>query len=154
MSGRAERGVAMVEFAICLPLLMILVSGVMDLGRVFVLHESLQNAAREAGAFAAGHPGQQKAAAGACVDPANADWRGTAEGKAAGNPLTFAYSPSVPCTTDPAVLTAANLAPGQPLRVKVTTTMRTLMPLYTTDLKVSATVCVAVSGSAPSGTCP
>lgn len=152
-TSRNERGTALVEFAICLPLLTILASGVMDLGRVFVLQEGLRNAVRESAAYAALHPGQQQAGSGACADPANATWRGTNEGKA-DTSVTFTYVPSVACTTDPNTLAAANLAPGQPLRVKATRTMHTLMPLYAGDLKVSASVCVAVAGAAPTGTCP
>lgn len=143
----------MVEFAICLPLLSILASGVMDLGRVFVLHESLQNAAREAAVYAAVHPGQQTSATGACADPANATWRGAREGKSDPT-LAFTYTPSVACTTDPSTLAAANLAPGQALRIKATRTMHTLTPLFPSDLEVSASVCVAVAGAAPTGSCP
>jgi Flp pilus assembly protein TadG len=148
-----QRGAALVEFALCLPVLTILVFGVIDVGRAYVLLESLQNAAHEAAAYAAVHPGQQKVATGACADPANADWRGTREGKA-DSTLTFTYTPSVACTSDPAVLAAANLAPGQPLKVKATKTMQVLTPLFTSNLTISATVCVSVSGATPTGTCP
>ena len=141
------------EFSICMPLLIVLASGVMDLGRVFVLHEGLQNAAREAAAYAADHPGQQEAGTGVCANPNNADWRGANEGKADSS-LAFTYTPAVTCTTDPTALAAANLAPGQPMRIKATRTMHTLMPLFTSDLKVSASVCVAVAGATPTGTCP
>lgn len=148
-----QGGTALVEFAICLPLLTILASGVMDLGRVFVLQEGLRNSVREAAAYAALHPGQQQADSGVCANPANATWRGTNEGKTDAS-ITFTYIPSVACTTDPGTLAAAHLGPGQPLRVKATRTMHTLMPLFSGDLKVSASVCVAVAGAAPSGTCP
>lgn len=150
---RDQRGVAMVEFAICMPLLTILASGVMDLGRVFVIQESLRNSVREAAAYAALHPGQQRAASGVCADPSNADWRGANEAKPDSS-LSFTYTPSVACTTDPSALATAGLAPGQPLRVTGTRVMHTLMPLYTSDMKVSASVCIAVAGAAPSGTCP
>ena len=143
----------MVEFAICLPLLIILAAGVMDLGRVFVIQESLRNSVREAAAYAALHPGQQKTASGACADPANADWRGANEAKPDSS-LSFTYTPSVTCTTDLGALASAGLAPGQPLRVTGTRVMHTLMTFYSTDLKVSASVCIAVAGAAPSGSCP
>lgn len=149
----SDRGSALLEFAICLPLLTTLVFGIMDLGRAYVLQESLQNAAREAGAYAAVHPGQQKLASGACSDPGNADWQGTNEGKADAT-LTFTYSPSVACTTDLTALAAANLAPGQPMRIRATKTMKTLTPLFAPSLSISATVCVAVAGGTPTGTCP
>lgn len=51
-----ERGSAIVEFAIVLPLLALVVFGTVDLGRVFRLQSRLVNAAREGGAFAQFRP--------------------------------------------------------------------------------------------------
>jgi len=59
---------------VLLPLMATLAFGIMDLGRVFTVHESLVNAARESADYVASHPGQEHAYPGtACVDPANAD---------------------------------------------------------------------------------
>lgn len=44
---RSEKGAALAEFALVLPLLAILVFGTIDLGRVFRLSTRLENAARE-----------------------------------------------------------------------------------------------------------
>jgi Flp pilus assembly protein TadG len=44
---RAQRGAAAVEFALVLPLLMILIVGTMEWGRYFVVRESVVHAARE-----------------------------------------------------------------------------------------------------------
>ncbi len=45
--GRSERGAALAEFALVLPLLALIVFGTIDLGRVFRLNTRLANAARE-----------------------------------------------------------------------------------------------------------
>lgn len=47
---RSERGAALAEFALVLPILAILVFGTIDLGRVFRLNTRLENAAREGAA--------------------------------------------------------------------------------------------------------
>ncbi len=46
-SARSERGAAAVEFALILPVLILLVLGLMEYGRVYNVQVSLSNAARE-----------------------------------------------------------------------------------------------------------
>lgn len=48
-SGRihGERGAALVEFALCLPLLLVVIAGIVDFGFAFQRYEVLTNAARE-----------------------------------------------------------------------------------------------------------
>jgi Flp pilus assembly protein TadG len=46
---RTRRGVALVEFAIVLPLLILLLIGIWEVGRVIEVQQSVQNAAREGG---------------------------------------------------------------------------------------------------------
>lgn len=53
---RSRRGQALVELALLLPLLLILVLGAIDFGRVFLGWVALQNAARVGANFAATHP--------------------------------------------------------------------------------------------------
>jgi Flp pilus assembly protein TadG len=78
---RSERGAELVEFALCLPLLLIVVLGILDFGFLFQRYEVVTNAARE-GARVAVLPGyaaadvtdrveQYLTAAG--LDPAQAD---------------------------------------------------------------------------------
>lgn len=50
---RTERGAAMVEFAILLPLLLLVIAGIVDLGRAFFTEVALTNAAREGARAAA-----------------------------------------------------------------------------------------------------
>src|ERR687892_617190 len=51
------RGQSMVEFALILPILMFLLMGFFDLGRVVLAHDALGHAAREAARYAIVHGG-------------------------------------------------------------------------------------------------
>lgn len=52
--GQAQRGVAMVEFAIALPLLLLLLLAIGEFGRMLYHYNSLLQASRDAGRFVAG----------------------------------------------------------------------------------------------------
>jgi len=52
--GQAQQGVAMVEFAIALPLLLLLLLGIAEFGRMLYQYNSLLQASRDAGRFVAG----------------------------------------------------------------------------------------------------
>lgn len=54
---RRERGQSLVEFALALPILMILLSGLLDLGRVYFTYLTLQDSAAEAGLYLSLNPG-------------------------------------------------------------------------------------------------
>ncbi|MBC7260892.1 MAG: pilus assembly protein, partial [Chloroflexi bacterium] len=53
---RQIRGQSLVEFALCLSLLMLIFLGVFDLGRVFHAYIVITNAAREGAYYGAMHP--------------------------------------------------------------------------------------------------
>ena len=53
---RRERGLVMVEFALMVPVLVMFVFGIVDLGRAYSLRNRLINAAREGGGFAQNFP--------------------------------------------------------------------------------------------------
>ncbi len=155
-TGHRQRGAALVEFAICLPMLAVLSLGIVDLGRAYSLAEQARSAAREAAFYAAGHPGElHNVAKTACADPANATWRGANAG--AGS-FTFTFSPDLAnpqtdCNPSPL---PAGLGAGQPLRVTATAHMTLFTPLVGAitgnPVTVSATVCVDVAG--PPSTVP
>jgi Flp pilus assembly protein TadG len=153
---RAERGAAIVEFALCLPLLAILVFAGIDVGRAYATSEWVKSAAREGALYASRESGAQQSGSGACADPNNATWHAVHEG----GPVTVTFLPSVSsCTTDPAALASAGLGPGQPVRVTVTAQFRFLTPLGNVVLggatSISSSVCVTIAGAAPSGAaCP
>ena len=68
---RSSRGQTMVEFALILPILMFLLTGFFDLGRVVLAHDALGHAAREAARYAIVHGGSS---ANPCpVGPPHAD---------------------------------------------------------------------------------
>src|SRR5512147_2832453 len=48
-----ERAQGMVEFALVLPLLLLLIFGVIELGRMFVIYSSVNSASREAARYGA-----------------------------------------------------------------------------------------------------
>ena len=54
--GAGERGVNLIEMALVLPLLLLLLAGVVDLGRAFYTYVSLTNAVREGARFASKLP--------------------------------------------------------------------------------------------------
>jgi Flp pilus assembly protein TadG len=56
---RSERGAAMVEFAIVLPVLVLLVGGIIDLGRLLYTYNNLTSAVREGARLAAVLPDPQ-----------------------------------------------------------------------------------------------
>lgn len=153
---RPQRGAALVEFAICLPVLAMLALGIVDLGRAYSLAERARSAAREAAFFAASHPGQlHNVANTACADPANATWRGANAGSGS---FTFTFSPNLtnPLTDCNPSPMPAGLGAGQPLRVTATTHLTLFTPLIGAitgnPVQVSATVCVDVAG--PPSTVP
>src|SRR5688500_3903972 len=53
--SRSTRGQTMVEFALILPIMMFLLTGFFDLGRVVLAHDALGHAAREAARYAIVH---------------------------------------------------------------------------------------------------
>jgi len=68
--GRHQSGGATVEFAVILPLLVMLSLGTADLGRAYWLETRLSGAARGGATFAQYYPSQVSAGAG-CPDPQN-----------------------------------------------------------------------------------
>ena len=96
----AGAGQAVAELAILLPVLLLVLLGAVDLGRVFILTVSIQNAAREGAVFAAANPSCLTAAQ--CANPANATY--VARQEVGGDP---ALSVSATCTPSCAASTTA-----------------------------------------------
>lgn len=71
-----EIGQSVVEMAIGLPILLLLLCGLLDLGRVYFIHVALEDGAGEAALYLAINPRCPTAAAGPqCADPNNAEYR-------------------------------------------------------------------------------
>ncbi len=73
LARRGESGVALVEFAMVLPLLVLVCLGSVDFGRAYAKWNAVKNAAREGAAFAQLHPGKVTNT-GVCADPQNITW--------------------------------------------------------------------------------
>jgi hypothetical protein len=75
-SKKAEKGQSLVEFSLSLVLLLLLLSGLLDLGRVYFTFVALEDAAGEAALYLSLNPQCVHATDGvACADPNNADYR-------------------------------------------------------------------------------
>ena len=83
----AEKGQAMVEFALVLPLLLALLCGIVDFGWLYYNQITLNNAAREGARYAVIH-----------YDPAE-DWKGDAEDRMMGSMV--GVSSAVAIVSDP-----------------------------------------------------
>jgi Flp pilus assembly protein TadG len=71
-----ENGQSLVEMALVLPILLLLLCGLLDLGRVYFIHVALEDGAGEAALYLAINPACPTAASGAqCADPNNAQYR-------------------------------------------------------------------------------
>jgi hypothetical protein len=92
-TSSGSHGVALVEFALLLPMLTILVFGVIDLGRALTTWNEAKGAAGAAAEYASTAPYRQQDT-GSCADPDNASFRGRSEG---GNDFDFEFSPALPC---------------------------------------------------------
>ena len=74
--SRLESGQSLVEVAIGLVVLVLLLSGLLDLGRVYFTFVALEDGAGEAALYLAINPQCPTAAAGSqCADPNNAEYR-------------------------------------------------------------------------------
>jgi hypothetical protein len=79
-SNSPERGQSLLEFAFALPMLLILLLGVLDVGRMYFTFLAIQNAAGEGALYAAINPKCVQTSDGPeCGDPNNALYRATHE---------------------------------------------------------------------------
>jgi hypothetical protein len=130
---RADRGVALVEFAVALPLLAVLVFGTLDLGRAYSLWNETKNAAREGAAYAIDRP----------CDTAGITEAATTETDRAVT-VTVELPPGRTC---PAGTSGSALRPGEQVVVRVETPYALITPLlsgFVSDVDVAADVEVTV----------
>ena len=76
-TGRLGRGQSLVEFALVLPLMLLIVLGAVDLGRAYVMTITMQNAAKEGAFFGARNPTCDSNVTPGCLDPQNVTARVT-----------------------------------------------------------------------------
>ena len=138
-----ERGVALVEFVLVLPLLAILIFGAVDIGRAYSLANKLTNAAREGARFGEYAP-EQVDTTGVCTAPDSINWMSTHEDGS--NSWTVnvdkmdggTATPLTGCKImqDP----AATVHPGDRIRVRVSSPFPILTPLVAQLVGNSITV--------------
>ncbi len=118
--NKREAGQSLVEMTFGLIVLLILLMGILDLGRLFYFLVALRNAAGEGAIYAAINPSCQTAADGpACADPDNVEYRVKHE------------SPSGLVSWEQATVaveTPANATEGDPITVTVTYNYTLLTP--------------------------
>ena len=116
--ARHERGQSLVEFAIMLPVLLILLMGVVDLGRAYYTYLALRDAAAEGANFGAVYPHCVSSAE--CANPNNIVHRVRQSAPSGGlvNWSDAIISPVVPSPT-----------PGQSLTVTVSFTYTIITPV-------------------------
>jgi Flp pilus assembly protein TadG len=143
-----QRGAALVEFALVMPLLAMIVLGTIDLGRVYTLQNRLKNAAQEGAAYAQLFP-NQVSNTGACADPDNITYKALQEDSGAASGFTA----SVTNTDANSVISgchATTVSPGTHVKVTVQASFAVLTPflsnLMGSPLNVTGTSEVVVQG--------
>jgi hypothetical protein len=155
-TSEAQGGAALIEVAFCLALLATVSLGITDLARAYLLSQQVRASAQEAALYAASHPGQLHNVPGTpCADPGNATWQGQNAGTGS---IKVRFSPDLAdpasdCNPSPM---PAGLGAGKRLKVTVEARLTLATPLIGgivgRRVRVSATVCVEVSG--PPSTVP
>ena len=106
---RRERGQSLLEFALMLPVLLIILMGLLDLGRLYFVMVTLEDLAGEGATYAAIHP---------------ADLDGIRARAADGSRGMIAVDPSMVSVEYP-----PTVQPGSPITVTVTYSFTVLTPL-------------------------
>jgi Flp pilus assembly protein TadG len=117
---RNERGQSLVEFALSLPLLLLVLSGLLDLGRVYFVYVALEDGAGEGALYLSINPGCRTLDDGTdCIEPNNADFRA----RNAGNMAVDWSSADIEIDrTDP-------FGVGDPVKVTIHYPFRLLTPI-------------------------
>jgi Flp pilus assembly protein TadG len=97
---RSSRGQSLVEFALTLPLLLLVLIGILDLGRITATYVILENAAREGARYGAVHPSSssgivaraQAEASGTIINPTQMSVTSSCSPCSAGSALTVQVS--------------------------------------------------------------
>jgi hypothetical protein len=103
---REQAGQSLLEFALVVPLLLVIFSGAADLGRAFYNYVALENAVKEGSLYGARYPicGNPSAL---CLDPNTVSWRVQHETRNKTGPTTYAslVTPTINECRDPAGVT-------------------------------------------------
>ncbi len=141
---RASRGSAIIEFALCLPFLIILVLGTVDGARLYATWNLTKHAAQQGANFAQYYPLRQASLGTSCTDPDSI----TARARNEGSGLTVTVSPAAsPVCQD--LNGASVIQAGQTVAVTVTAPFTFLTPFAQAvwgNPSVRATARITVQG--------
>ena len=124
---RVPRGQSLVEFAIVVPLMLLLLAAAIDLGRLFYAYVAVENAAKEGAFFGARSPLCDDATGSGCTDPNNVAWHVQHEATNIGSQ----FSTTVACRTPAGVLVQPinDCLDGYTYQVSVTYPFRLITPI-------------------------
>jgi Flp pilus assembly protein TadG len=146
--GRSRRrGQSVVEFALILPIMLFLIAGAVDIGRLFFAYVTIENAAKEGAFYGATNPSCDSSAS--CADPRNVTWRLRQDLSGLSG-----TSSSVRCLSPGGTVTAANLcAEGYTYEVTVSYPFGLITPIASSivgnSLTLRSTESAIVLNSAP-----
>ena len=141
---RTSRGAAMVEFALALPLLLILSLGTVDGARLYATWNRTKTGAHEGATYAQWFPMHQSTSGSLCPDPNSI----TARARNEGSDLTVTVSPAVTPTCQEMTPTST-IQPGQTVTVTAAAPFTFLSPFARAlwgNPTVKSTVRVTVQG--------
>ncbi|MEY2472272.1 MAG: TadE-like protein [Actinomycetota bacterium] len=142
--SRASRGSAIIEFALCLPFLVIMVFGTIDGARLYSSWNRAKHAAQQGANFAQYYPLRQAASGSSCAAPDNI----TSRAQNDGSDLTVTVSPvASPVCQD--LSTSSTVHPGDTVSVTVTAPFTFITPFAKSiwgNPTVKATAKVTVQG--------
>lgn len=122
---RDQRGVALVEFALLLPLVALLVMGTVDMGRAYSLQNRLKNASREGAAYAQVEPTRVQG----CINGGDATITKRVTDEDADLSSVAGFSVQVlDAAGNPITGCAASVASGSKVRVRVSAAFDVLTP--------------------------
>ena len=147
------RGQSIVEFALIVPLALVLLGGALDMGRLFHARISIENAAREGAVFGSDNPRCDTSAQSLCADPDTAEWRVKNEALGLGA-LTVAFN----CYDAGSTVALTSCAGGHTYEATVSTEFDFVTPLLEPllgdkiSLEAKATAVVLSGAIDPSAT--
>ncbi|MFZ6003849.1 MAG: TadE/TadG family type IV pilus assembly protein [Actinomycetota bacterium] len=125
----ADRGVAIIEFAIGFVFLGVIVFGAIDLGRAFITWNQVKNAAREGAVFAERDPWSQSASGSACANPDNIVYRAQTEGGSRRTDLVVTTTKNGTAYSGCQTPSSFTITPGDHIEVSVSAPFTPLSPL-------------------------
>jgi Flp pilus assembly protein TadG len=135
-----ERGQSLVEFALALPVLLLLLLGLVDFGRAFYYTSTIANAAR-AGAEYAAH---------ATVTSPNTAFTNQIKLKVCNETGLVPYNDASSCATSPIDVPSAQFGPGQDAVVTVTYNFQPVSAYLVSRIVGTPTLLLRASATFPS----